>query len=150
MPTLDDVRSFLAHEHGLAVVSTTQKNGRVLSSVINCGVMDHPVTGAPCAAFVAVGGSARLAHIRRGSPVTLVARRGWQWVGVTGAADLIGPSDPADGFDADRLRVLIREVFTAAGGTHDDWDEYDRVMAADARVAVFVAAERINGNMPTA
>ena len=45
MPDMQDVRSFLAEETGLAVVSTTQADGRVLSSVINCGVIDHPVSG---------------------------------------------------------------------------------------------------------
>ena len=52
MPDMQDVRSFLAEETGLAVVSTTQADGRVLSSVINCGVIDHPVSGAPCVALV--------------------------------------------------------------------------------------------------
>ena len=37
------------------------------------------------------------------------------------------------GIDADRLQLLLREIFTAAGGTHDDWDTYDRVMAAERR-----------------
>jgi hypothetical protein len=37
-------------------------------------------------------------------------------------------------------------VFTAAGGTHDDWDEYDRVMAAEGRTAVLVEPARILGN----
>jgi hypothetical protein len=41
---------------------------------------------------------------------------------------------------------LLREVFQAAGGTHDDFDEYDRVMADEGRVAVLVAPDRILGN----
>ena len=45
MADLNDVRDFLADEHGLAVVSTTQADGRVLSSVVNCGVIAHPLTG---------------------------------------------------------------------------------------------------------
>jgi hypothetical protein len=44
--------------------------------------------------------------------------------------------------DAERLRLLLREIFTAAGGTHDDWDTYDRVMAEEHRVAVLVTPER--------
>jgi hypothetical protein len=36
-------------------------------------------------------------------------------------------------------------VFAAAGGTHDNWDEFDRVMAAEQRVAVLVTPERIIG-----
>jgi hypothetical protein len=41
---------------------------------------------------------------------------------------------------------LLRDVFAAAGGTHDDWDEYDRVMAAEGRTAVLVAPDRITSN----
>jgi hypothetical protein len=44
------------------------------------------------------------------------------------------------------LRLLLREVFTAAGGTHDDWDEYDRVMAAQGRTLVFVTPTRVYSN----
>jgi hypothetical protein len=42
--------------------------------------------------------------------------------------------------------VLLREVFEAAGGQHDDWDEYDRVMAAERRVAVLVRPDRVYSN----
>jgi hypothetical protein len=31
------------------------------------------------------------------------------------------------------------------GGTHDDWAEYDRVMATERRTAVFVEAVRVTG-----
>jgi hypothetical protein len=34
----------------------------------------------------------------------------------------------------------------AAGGTHEDWAEFDRVMAEDRRTAVFIKPERITGN----
>ncbi len=146
MPDMNDVRDHLADEHGLAVVSTTQADGRVLSSVVNCGVMDHPLGGGPTVALVSRGDAARLGHIRRGSQVTIAVRRGWQWVGVTGPATLIGPDDPADVVDAERLRLLLREVFQAAGGTHDDYDEYDRVMAEERRTCVFVSPDRILGN----
>jgi hypothetical protein len=40
---------------------------------------------------------------------------------------------------------LLRDIFTAAGGTHDDWDTYDRVMATERRVAVLVEPERVYG-----
>ncbi len=146
MPNLDDVRSFLADERGLAVVSTVQADGRVLSSVANCGVHAHPVTGAECVALVSMGSAARVGHIRAGSQVTVVARRGWRWVGVTGPADLIGPDDMVDGVDEEGVRLLLRSVFQAAGGSHDDYDEYDRAMADERRTAVFVAPDRIIGN----
>jgi hypothetical protein len=75
-----------------------------------------------------------------------VARTGWQWVAVEGAVDVFGPDDPHPDLDAGRLRLLLREIFVAAGGTHDDWDEYDRVMADERRAAVFVTAARVYSN----
>lgn len=50
------------------------------------------------------------------------------------------------GFDAAQVPQLLRDVFTAAGGTHDDWDEYDRVMAEERRLAVLVDPIRISSN----
>lgn len=146
MSNIDEVREFLSSEHGLATISTTQADGRVLSSVANCGVIDHPATGAPCVALVSMGSAARVKHIRRGSHVTIAIRRDWAWRSVTGTADIIGPDDPTDAVDVEALRILLRDVFTAAGGTHDDWDEYDRTMADERRVAIFVSIDRILGN----
>ncbi len=148
MATLDDMKTFLATETGLATVSTTEADGRVLSSIVNCGVIDHPLTGEPCVALVSRGSAARIGHLRRGSEITVAARRGWNWVAATGPANLIGPADLPGNFDADKLRMLLREIFQAAGGTHDDYDEYDRAMIEDGRVAVLVAPERILGNTP--
>jgi hypothetical protein len=146
MPDIDQVKAYLADENGLATISTTQADGRVLSSIANCGVINHPITGDPTVALVSAGGAARLTHVRRGSQVTVAARRGWNWVAVTGPADIIGPNDLPDRIDTEALRLLLREVFQAAGGTHNDFDEYDRTMAKEARAAVFVAPNRIVGN----
>ena len=44
------------------------------------------------------------------------------------------------------LPGLLRAVFRAAGGTHDDWDTYDRVMAEERRTAVLVDPARITSN----
>ena len=143
---IEEVRAYLAKDNGLAIVRTTQADERVLSSVVNCGVIKHPITGVPCVALVSAGRAARLGHIRRGSQATIAIRRGWTWRSVTGPADLIGPDDLSDGIDAEALRLLLREVFQAAGGTHDDFDEYDRVMVDEGRVAVLVAPDRILGN----
>jgi PPOX class probable F420-dependent enzyme len=124
------------------VVSTSRADGTIQSSVVNAGVLDHPVTGRPIVAFVAAGSSKRLINLRARPRATVVIRAGWQWAGVEGPVELAGPDDPFDGVDGERLRVLLREIFTAAGGAHDDWDEYDRVMADERRVAVLVEPER--------
>ena len=47
---------------------------------------------------------------------------------------------------ARRLRVLLRDIFTAAGGTHDDWDGYDRVMREQGRTAVLIDPVRVYSN----
>jgi hypothetical protein len=67
-----------------------------------------------------------------------VLRAGWQWAAVEGPAELADPDDPDDGVDTERLRLLLREIFTAAGGTHDDFDAWDRTMAAERRTAILV------------
>ena len=68
------------------------------------------------------------------------------WVAVEGLAQIAGPDDPLPGFDPAELPELLREVFKAAGGTHDDWPTYDRVMAEERRAAVLVAPERVYSN----
>ncbi|MEC7827701.1 MAG: pyridoxamine 5'-phosphate oxidase [Actinomycetota bacterium] len=148
MSQLDDVRKFLADETGLATISTTQQDGRVLSSIANCGVIAHPVTGDECVALVSMGKAARLKHVRRGSEVTISIRRGWNWIAVTGKADLIGPDDNAESIDAEALRLLLREIYQAAGGSHNDYEEYDSEMIRSRRAAVLVAPTRIIGNHP--
>lgn len=46
----------------------------------------------------------------------------------------------------DRLPQTLRDVFTAASGTHPDWAEFDRVMAAERRATVLVEPARLASN----
>lgn len=130
-------------DHGLCVVSTLRHDGSIHSSVVNAGVLPHPLTGEQVVGLVAMGGSRKLAHLRTDPRVTITARAGWRWATVEGTAELIGPDDPNADVD---LRALLRDVFTAAGGTHDDWDTYDRVMAEDRRAAVLITPNRTYTN----
>jgi hypothetical protein len=59
---------------------------------------------------------------------------------------VIGPDDPVAGIEDERLRLLLREAFVAAGGTHDDWDGYDATMARERRVVVLVRPTRVYSN----
>ena len=146
MSDIEIFSNYLSEETGLATVSTTQADGRVLSSVVNCGMIKHPLTGDTCVAFVSGSKAARLRHIDRGSQVTVNVRRGWIWSSVTGPADLIRPESLPESIDEEQMRLLLREVFHAAGGVHDDLEEYDRAMAQEERVVVCITPKRILGN----
>ncbi len=142
---MEHVREFAAADQGLAIVSFARGNGTVHSTLINAGVMAHPVTGEEVVALVVRGGTVKLAHWRHTPQATIVFRAGWSWIGVEGTVTQVGPDDPMEGFDLTHLPEALRAVFTAAGGTHSDWDEYDRVMAAERRAAVFIHPVKIRG-----
>ena len=144
---LDLVRRLVAADHGLAVVATTRADGSVHTSLVNAGVLDDPLTGAPGRGVSSPAATARKVRlVRAAGRASVTFRSGWEWVAVEGPVTLIGPDDVPAGFDVERLPQLLRDVFTAAGGTHDDWDKYDRVMADERRVAVLVGPARISSN----
>jgi PPOX class probable F420-dependent enzyme len=143
---ISDAARLLAKEHGLVVMSTVRADGSIQASVVNAGVLGHPVSDEPVVGIVAAGGTRKLANLRSRPRATVVVRSGWEWAAVEGAVALVGPDDPQPGFDAEQLRQLLRDIFTAAGGTHDDWDEYDRVMREERRTAVLIRPERVYSN----
>jgi PPOX class probable F420-dependent enzyme len=150
MPSdLENVRSKLVSDTGLAEVITTRGNGRPLVSVVNAGIIAHPASGDEVIAFVSRGNAARLGHLRSRPEITVAVRRGWDWTGVDGTAELAGPNDPHPAVPASALPQLLRDIFRAAGGHHDDYDEYDRAMAEDQRTAVLITPERTYGNHPS-
>lgn len=145
MTSLDEAWSLAAEESGLAIVATLRAAGTIQSSLVNAGVLAHPSTGAPVLAFVTYG-KVKLANLRVRPQLTTTFRKGWQWAAVEGTAELAGPDDPQPWLDPERLRLLLREIFAAAGGTHDNWDEYDRVMLEQGRTAVLITPTRIYSN----
>jgi hypothetical protein len=143
---IEDFRKLVAEDHGLVVVSVPRADGTISSSVVNAGVLPHPVTGETVVGMVVRGGTRKLARWRERPYANVVIRSGWQWAAAEGRVDLIGPDDQNPAIDAERLRLLLREVFTAAGGTHEDFDAYDRVMREERRTAVFVRPDRVYAN----
>jgi PPOX class probable F420-dependent enzyme len=145
MTTLDDAVRIGGRERFLAVVSTVRADATIQSSVVNAGVLAHPVTGERVVGIVTYG-RAKLANLRARPQITVTFRSGGEWAGVEGRAELAGPDDSCPGIDPDRLRLLLREIFQAAGGTHDDWPAYDQVMAEQHRTAVLVTPTRVYSN----
>ena len=146
MADLGSIEQLVPGEHGLATISLVLPDGTAHASVVNAGVLDHPVGGGPVVGFVVRGDSYKLRRIRKDNRVTVLFRVSWNWAAVVGEADIIGPNDTFDGFEPAQMPQLMRDVFVAAGGDHDDWDEYDRVMAAEARTAILVRPSRFLGN----
>ena len=145
MTTLHEAAALAQGESGLAVVSTLRADNTIQASLVNAGVLPHPESGDPVLAFVTYG-RVKLANLRARRQLAATFRNGWQWATVEGDAELAGPDDPQPWLDDERLRLLLREIFTAAGGTHDDWDTYDRTMAEQRRTAVLIAPTRVYSN----
>jgi PPOX class probable F420-dependent enzyme len=143
--TLQDVVDIGRADQFLAVVSTLRADSTIQASVVNAGVLAHPVSGADVVGFVTYGRT-KLSNLRSRPQLTVTFRAGWQWASVEGRAELIGPDDPHPDIDVEALRLLLRQVFTAAGGVHDDWDAYDRTMAEQHRTAVLVTPSRLYSN----
>lgn len=146
MADLDLVRRLVEADHGLAVICTTRSDNTIQTSLVNAGVMTNPLDGNDAVAFVARGGTVKLKRLRQRSYANIVLRAGWEWASVEGATVIIGPDDSQPGFDSTDLPALLRAVFQSAGGTHDDWDAFDRTMADERRAAVFINADRISSN----
>ncbi len=145
MTTLSDAAGLGRTEHGLAVIATLRADNTIQSSIVNAGALPHPLTGDQVLAFVTYG-KVKLANLRRRPQVTATFRAGWRWAAVEGRAQIVGPDDPHPDVDDERRRLLLREVFVAAGGSHDDWAEYDRTMAQQRRAVVLIRPTRIYGN----
>ncbi len=145
MKTLRDAVDVARQDQFLAVVSTLRSDDTIQSSVVNAGLLNHPVSGSEVVGFVTYG-RAKLANLRSRPQVSVTFRAGWTWATVEGWAELIGPDDRHPDIDAEALRLLLREVFRAAGGEHDDWDAYDRTMVEQGRTVVLVDVARIYSN----
>src|SRR5579875_3328191 len=102
LPAFADLASA---DHGLVVFTTLRRDGSAQASVVNAGVLSHPLTNEPVVGLVAIGGARKLEHLRADPRTTVTARSGWQWATVEGVAQLIGPDDPHAGVDDERLRV---------------------------------------------
>jgi PPOX class probable F420-dependent enzyme len=137
---LADFERIGAQDSHLAVIATSRADGTVQASVVNAGVLSHPVSGEQVVGFVTYGRT-KLENLGERPWTTVVFRAGWQWATVEGPCDILGPDDPISGLGPSDLPVLLRSVFRPAGGSHSDWDEYDRVMKEERRAAVLVQVE---------
>jgi PPOX class probable F420-dependent enzyme len=144
--SLHDARRLIALDNALAAVSTIRDDGSIQTTVVNAGIVDHPVHGTEVAAFVARGGTRKIVHLRARPTAALLWRAGWAWVSVEGTTELCGPDDPLKGIDDEARAGLFRRIMVAASVEFDDWDEFDRLAAAEGRTAVLLTPRRIYQN----
>jgi hypothetical protein len=118
MASIADFKVLVPFDHGLSTVAISRGDRAPQVTVVNAAVVDHPVTAVPVVAFVTAGVARKLTLLRASPAVAVTIRAGWQWVTVAGTAELIGPDDPSPDIDDEQLRLLLRSIFEAAGGTH--------------------------------
>jgi PPOX class probable F420-dependent enzyme len=149
MTALHEAAALASGDSGLAVVSTLRADHTIQASLVNAGVLPHPATAQAVLGFVTYG-PIKLANLRSRPQLAVTFRSGWQWATVEGRAELVGPDDTPGWLDgSDQVRLLLREVFTACGGSHENWAEYDRVMAEQRRTTVLITPSRVYGNRTT-
>lgn len=131
-----DAEPFLRRHHRM-VVTTHRPDGHAHASIVLGGQVDD------CVAFVVRDDTVKLQHLRRDPRCTALAvTADWSaWVAVEGTATI----QDWDGTPAEQMRQRLRAVFKAAGGTHGDWDEFDRVMREERRAIVLVSPQRVYG-----
>ena len=147
LPLLLRAQELGRRESGLAVAVTLRSDGSFPATVVNAGVLDHPVTGELVVGFVARGRTRKLANLRARPQITVLFRSGWEWVAVEGTADLAGPDDLLAGLQPGDLPTLVRAVYAAAvGGTVEEWAELDSRFAEEGHTAVLVHPSRVSSN----
>ena len=146
MVSVAEFEALVPLDSGLSTVAIGRADRQPHVSVVNAGVVAHPVTGTSVVAFVTMGRSHKLALLRADPTLAITIRAGWQWVTVEGTAELVGPADPYPDVSDEQLRLLLRAIFSAAGGTHEDWASYDRTMRDESRTAVLVSVDRAYSN----
>jgi PPOX class probable F420-dependent enzyme len=135
--TLADVAAMLKQQP-YAVVSTIRPSGTIQSTLVNVGIYADGV------GFTTVEQSRKEYNLRCNPACTITIHHGPYWITVEGKARLY----TWDNTDPETMRRLLQEIYVAAGGTHDDWDTYDRVIREERRAAVVVVPERIYVRRP--
>jgi hypothetical protein len=109
-------------------------------------VLEDPVSHEPSIGIIVAGRATKLRYLRRALCAAIVFQSGYTWVAVDGPVRIVGPDDPNHSIDSEVFPSLLRRVFLAAGGAHENWTDFDQVMAGERRTAVFVRTDRILTN----
>ena len=137
MPSLDDLKGLLGQSR-VVVFTTYRRDGMPQQSLVTVGELNGGL------AFTTRSRNAKAYNLARDPrcAMMLVSPDRRTFAVLDGEAEVLG----AHNLDAEALRLKLREVFQAADGQHEDWDEYDRAMLEQRRVAVTLRPSRIVGH----
>ena len=148
MTTPEEAAALARNERGLVVVATLRGDGTIQSSLVNAGIVPHPVTGESTLAFV-TNGPVKLANLRpapgdRHVPAT--AGSGQQskdtpsWLGRTIPIPGSTPNDSA--YCSERSSPMPAASTTTGTPTTEPWPRN----AEERRAAVLVRPDRFYTN----
>lgn len=135
----DHIQSFAKENHH-GVLTTFRKSKAAQMSIVTCGPIKNGV------GFSSTLDKAKISNLLRDNRCTLlISSPDWRnYIVLEGHATIFSPelSDPEE------LRLALREVYRSASGKeHPNWEEFDRVMIADKRVAIIVEPEHHYGSI---
>ena len=135
MPALDDLDGLL-ERNSVVAFTTFRRDGMPQQSLVTVGKLDGGL------AFTTRSVNAKARNLARDPrcAMMLVSPDMRSFAALDGKANV----QDARNTDADALRIRLRKVYRAAARKeHPDWDEYDRVMVEQGRVAVLLRPDRI-------
>lgn len=135
----EHIKTFSADNHH-GVLTTFRKSKAAQMSIVTCG----PVTTG--VGFSSTLDKAKIANLLRDNSCTLlISSPDWRnYIVLEGHAKIFSPgmSDPEE------LRLSLREIYKSASGKeHPNWEEFDRVMVSDKRVAIIVEPKHHYGTI---
>jgi PPOX class probable F420-dependent enzyme len=135
--TLDDMTGLLV-QNSVVVFTTYRRDGRPQMSLVTVGRVGDAL------GFTTDRRSAKYGNLLRDPRCAMMVMTPdlRNYAVLDGDARLVG----APNADAETVRLTLRDVYRAAARKeHPDWEEYDRVVAADGRVAVLLTPTRVYG-----
>jgi PPOX class probable F420-dependent enzyme len=132
---LEELDGLLAR-HRTVVFTTFRRDGRPQMSLVTVGRVSDAL------GFTTRHRNAKYHNLMRDPRCALMlASPDWRgYAVIDGDAEIVGPHSA----DADTVRLTLRDVYRAsAGKEHPDWDEYDRAMLDQKRVAVLLRLGRM-------
>jgi hypothetical protein len=145
MNSLLEFGAIAVRDHGLCVMSTHRNDGHIHSTVVNAGVVEHPLTGDSVVAVITDARSGKVANLRVTPRATVSARADWSWTTVEGDVEVIDVTL----LGRDPFCRLLRDVSAAAiGGTPENWRAHVDGLNLDDHAVVLITPVRVYSGKP--